>query len=55
MTCVTLSRLETGRAGNPTVATLMRVAGSLGKVVNCVLGDAQKCLSTAMQSRMGKT
>jgi DNA-binding Xre family transcriptional regulator len=36
----TLSRLETGRAGNPTVGTLLRIAGSLGKVVNCVLQDA---------------
>lgn len=34
-----LSRLETGKAANPTVDTLYRVAAALGKVMSCVLRD----------------
>ncbi len=36
----TLSRLETGRAGNPSLDTLQRVAAALGKRVRCHLEDA---------------
>ena len=36
----TLSKLETGRNGNPTLATLARVARSLGKVFTFRLEDA---------------
>lgn len=32
-----LSRLETGRAGNPTIQTLQRIAAALGRRVQCSL------------------
>ena len=35
-----LSKLETGSHGNPTLATLYRIALALGKVIACVLQDA---------------
>ncbi len=35
-----LSRLETGKTRNPTVATVVRVAGALGKAVSFHLRDA---------------
>jgi hypothetical protein len=35
-----LSRLETGRNANPTIGTICRVAGALGKRVDCILQDA---------------
>ncbi len=35
-----LSRLETGKADNPTLDTVFRVAAGLGKTVGCVLRDA---------------
>jgi ribosome-binding protein aMBF1 (putative translation factor) len=35
-----LSRLENGKAANPTIDTLYRVAAALGKVMSCVLRDA---------------
>jgi DNA-binding Xre family transcriptional regulator len=35
-----LSRLETGRHGNPTVDTLYRIAAALGKEIYCGLRDA---------------
>ncbi len=35
-----LSKLETGTHGNPTLATLYRIALALGKMVACVLQDA---------------
>jgi DNA-binding Xre family transcriptional regulator len=35
-----LSKLETGAHGNPTLATLYRIALALGKAIACVLQDA---------------
>ena len=35
-----LSRLETGRAANPTVDTIYRISTALGKSVGCYLQDA---------------
>ena len=35
-----LSRLETGRAANPTVDTIYRISTALGKSVSCFLQDA---------------
>jgi transcriptional regulator with XRE-family HTH domain len=35
-----LSKLETGRNGNPTLDTLYRIAQALGKVISCELHDA---------------
>src|SRR5437773_11780920 len=35
-----LSKLETGSNGNPTLATLYRIALALGKLIACVLQDA---------------
>ncbi len=35
-----LSRLETGQHGNPTLATLYRIAVALGKVIVCTFQDA---------------
>ncbi len=35
-----LSRLETGRAANPTVDTIYRISTALGKSVGCFLQDA---------------
>ena len=35
-----LSKLETGSHGNPTLATLYRIALALGKAIACVLQDA---------------
>ena len=35
-----LSRLETGKAGNPTIGTIDRVALALGTAVGCVLHNA---------------
>jgi hypothetical protein len=40
-----LSKLETGTHGNPTLATLYRIALALGKVIACVLQDAPADLS----------
>lgn len=34
-----LSRLESGKAGNPTIATIFRVSSALGKTVSCTLQD----------------
>jgi DNA-binding Xre family transcriptional regulator len=36
-----LSRLETGKAQNPTIDTIYRIAAALGKVVGCFLQDAE--------------
>lgn len=35
-----LSRLETGKAANPTIDTIYRISAALGKVVGCYLQDA---------------
>jgi DNA-binding Xre family transcriptional regulator len=35
-----LSRLENGKADNPTLHTIYRISSALGKVVTCVLEDA---------------
>jgi DNA-binding Xre family transcriptional regulator len=35
-----LSRLETGKAPNPTLETIYRIAAALGKAVACFLQDA---------------
>jgi DNA-binding Xre family transcriptional regulator len=35
-----LSRLETGRAANPTIDTIYRISAALGKMVGCYLQDA---------------
>ncbi len=35
-----LSRLETGKAANPTIDTIYRISAALGKVVSCFLQDA---------------
>ncbi len=35
-----LSRLETGKAANPTIDTIYRISAALGKVVGCFLQDA---------------
>src|SRR5262249_42876383 len=35
-----LSRLETGKNANPTLETLNRIAGALGKSITCSLRDA---------------
>ncbi len=35
-----LSRLETGKAANPTLETIYRIAAALGKAVACFLQDA---------------
>lgn len=37
-----LSRLETGKNGNPTLDTLYRVAAALGKRICCTFQDADK-------------
>lgn len=36
----TLSRLETGKAANPTIDSIYRIATALGKTVKCFLTDA---------------
>lgn len=36
----TLSRLETGKAANPTIDSIYRIATALNKQVNCFLTDA---------------
>jgi len=38
-----LSKLETGQRGNPTVETLVRYAGALGKRLVVTLADAPVC------------
>lgn len=35
-----LSRLETGKAANPTIDTIYRISAALGKSVGCFLRDA---------------
>jgi DNA-binding Xre family transcriptional regulator len=35
-----LSRLETGKATNPTIDTIYRISAALGKAVGCFLQDA---------------
>ena len=45
-----LSRLETGRAANPTVDTIYRISTALGKSVGCYLKDAP-----ARQSPLGSS
>ena len=35
-----LSRLENGHSSNPTIDTIYRIAGALGKTVGCYLADA---------------
>lgn len=37
----TLSRLETGKAANPTIDSIYRIASALGKTVNCFLTDVK--------------
>lgn len=36
-----LSRLETGKTANPTMATLQKIAAALGKEIVCELRDAR--------------
>jgi transcriptional regulator with XRE-family HTH domain len=45
-----LSRLETGQNANPTLDTLCRVAGALGKTICCTLRDAPELSTPAEQS-----
>jgi DNA-binding Xre family transcriptional regulator len=38
----TLSRLETGKAANPTIDTIYRITAALGKELSCTLQDSPK-------------
>lgn len=49
-----LSRLETGKNANPTLGTLVRAAGALGKVVRCSFEDAPGALKYKGTARKRK-